>query len=227
MSSKSSSQKRKKAITTRAARKTTVNQASPPAAKRRRMVIDSIVPVKTISIDKRQFYHIQSHQAFLVDSNSAAADDSADDNECVSWYQHIHQMEINHQRYLNEGEKEMFNLWNAFVDGQKCFGLKHTRTICDRFITLHIRDILQKKLYRNFLLHLCVLNDNGFLEAKDYMELVQNVQSYMGIITWKAFKINMEARQRKSEQKKKRSKSPVSIEPETKRTRKLRSANSA
>lgn len=202
MSMKQSLRKRNPVI--KAARKRVYNQIDADIeinnnGKRRRL------EMFTIDINKRHFHHIQTLDAFAIENNNLA-DDSADDDEYKLLYQHIHRMELNQYRFLNDGEKQLINLWNTFIEDEECLALKHMQITCHRFIDAHIRDVFQKQLYRNLLLHFCVLCDHGLLKSSGMMSLVQHIQKYMGI---EAFESIVKARQQKIEQKKKRSKSPT------------------
>lgn len=177
--------------------------------KRRRLERDSNQPMKFIPLNKRHFYHIRSNQPFLIE-NTDAMDDSDDEMEHVTMYQQIHQSEMNRKPFLNNGEKEMMNLWNTFIDSQKGFGQQHMPDICQRFIHMHVGDILEKKLYRNFLLHLCTLHDAGIINAFDYVVLVQYIQRKVGINAFKIIVDSKVEKKRKGEPKiKKKSKTPT------------------
>lgn len=230
--------KRKSYEMTKSPRKMAKNQIDPDYEshykKKKRLGKKTDGPIVCTPVDKRYFHHIQSNGAFLIENNNNAADDSDDDTEYKTLYQNIHQMEINQNRSLNEGEKQMINLWNMFIEGEPCFGIKHMRIICQRFIDAHLLDIIHGKLYRNFWLHLCGLYDQGLLTSKECMYLVNYTQQKMGI---QVSKVTVDACRQMDESKKKRPRSSVSstsftseeateTEPMPKQTRRsLRSVN--
>lgn len=153
-------------------------------SKRRRLESNTelIESIQVTPIHKRYFFHSTVNRPFLVRDHDESYD-STDEMDYVRVYQKVHVSEINDFVDLNEGEKEMINLWNSFLYGYKSFGDKHVMFICRTFIDKHVDDILQKKLYRNFLLHLCTLHDYNTIEASDFTILVQHFQQRAGIIT--------------------------------------------
>lgn len=203
--------KRKSYEMAKSPRKMANNQIDPDYEshykKKKRLSKKSDNSIVCTPIDKRYFHHIQSNEAFLIENNNNATDDSGDDIEYKTLYQHIHQMEINQNRSLNEGEKKMFNLWNQFIEGEPCFGIKHMRIICQRFIDANLVVIIHGKLYRNFFLHLCGLYDQGLLTSLECMYLMNHIQQQMGI---KVSKVIGEECQKMDEQKKKRPRSSIS-----------------
>lgn len=166
------------------ARKRAIASSVESQPKRRRIEINRIpiepTPIQYTSIHKRYFFHTLSNRPFLI-RDRGESDDSSDEMDYVRLHQKIHASEINDIVDLNEGEKEMMNLWNTFLDGYKSFGIKHLTLICREFIDVHVAVILQSKLYRNFVLHLCTMYDNDIIGASDFLVLVQHLQRHVGI----------------------------------------------
>lgn len=126
---------------------------------------------------RRKFYHIRSLTPYFVKRNDEDSDDE-------TLHQEWNQRRTNENRILNEGEKAMMNLWNGFIDRQKIpRGWKNMHAFCRTFIDGHIKDIVKKQLTRNFILHLCNLKDIGGLSSVDCLQLIQYMQSRMGIQT--------------------------------------------
>lgn len=124
---------------------------------------------------RRKFYHIRSLTPYFVKRNDEDSDDE-------TLHQEWNQRKINENRILNEGEKAMMNLWNGFIDRQPIpRGWKNMHAFCRTFIDGHIKDIVKKRLTRNFILHLCNLKDIGSLGSVDCLQLIQYMQSRMGI----------------------------------------------
>lgn len=149
-------------------------------AKRRRLDKNANDKIQCVPINKRHFYHIQSLTPYLIENNNAA-EDSEDDDEYKRLYQQIHKTELNKHQFLNDGEKQMMNLWNRFIESQPGIGLKHMKIICQLFIDEHIWDILKGNLYPNWLLHLCELNNSELLSPSEYIDVVQYTQMYLGL----------------------------------------------
>lgn len=144
----------------------------------RKKTISITIPYKFQSLNERTFYHSQSYRAFMINADEKIADS---DEEGGTLDQMLQQKDIDEFMDLNEGEKQMFSMWNQFVRNVTSFGTGHMRAICDSFINSHAREIIQKKLYRNFLLHLCSLHDFGLLKQEDVFHLVEHLQLCAGL----------------------------------------------
>lgn len=214
MSTKRSSRKKSSEKYRTSPRKRAFNDIDPDFeshyAKKRRLEGGAVaVAIKKIPIEERIFYHMQNLQSYLIDEHEQP--DSSDENDYKLLEQSIHQENINRRRDLNDGEKEMMNLWNSFIECQnEVFGIKKQKTICKIFIDRHINDILQKKLYKNCLLHFCTLYDKSELTSNDFMSLVQQMQNHVGINVFDtmAKALQPKPHKRTSEPRKKTSKSP-------------------
>lgn len=66
---------------------------------------------------------------------------------------------------VNEGEKELMKMWNLHVMKFGFVGDCQIPLACRIFASLHGRQIIRKKLYRNFVLHLSNLLDFGLIGA--------------------------------------------------------------
>ncbi|KFM78883.1 Polycomb protein suz12, partial [Stegodyphus mimosarum] len=66
---------------------------------------------------------------------------------------------------VNEGEKELMKMWNLHIMKYGFVGDCQIPLACSMFIEEHGKNILSKRLYRNFLLHLCNLFDYGLISA--------------------------------------------------------------
>lgn len=178
-----------------------------------------------VLISERQFYHSQRMNAFLINAPEDELDDSASDFESTD--QQIYKEKIYNNRNLNDGEQAMMDLWNQHVSKQRIpIGTKHMRALCRSFIDCHLRDILHRNLYRNYLVHLCNLHDYKLLESTEFLDLVQHIQKCMGINT----KTNENAAINDLKTRKpiasKKSKSPPQVTQHKQVTYRLRSANS-
>lgn len=78
---------------------------------------------------------------------------------------------------VNEGEKEVMKLWNLH-QMKHCFvGDCQMSAACDRFVDEHGIEILQRNLYRNFLLHLNNLFDFGILSANVMLSTIRRLNN--------------------------------------------------
>lgn len=142
--------------------------------------IQHMIPIDIKPINQRVFYHSQSHQVYTMNDEKTNLTEDSDDESGI-FDQQLQEKGIFEFSDMNEGEKEMMNMWNIFIQNQTFFGMKHMPVICDMFIIKNIREIIQKQLYRNLLLHLCCLYDFDLLNEADFFHLVENVQSLVGI----------------------------------------------
>lgn len=148
----------------------------------------TLVPITFKALDKRQFFHIQSNQRYAI-QKSDDNDDSEDEFSSVLIRQ-LSQRAIDQNNSLNDGEKQLTNLWNKFVECQVVFGIKHMQNKCEMFIDAYASEICQQQLYQNFLLHLCNLYDVGLLQQKQCLLLVDRLHQRMGLETMRPEQLN-------------------------------------
>lgn len=77
---------------------------------------------------------------------------------------------------VNEGEKALMNMWNAHVMARNDVGDLQMVDACDTFIDRFGRELVQKNLYRNFLLHLTNLFDYGLITRSTVHEMAAKFQ---------------------------------------------------
>lgn len=193
-------------LTKRPPRKRSINDAdfeldqNENEIRKKRRIEDKVLLMGT-PISKRQFYHIQSHERYMIENNVDIVD-SEDDSDYESLNRQIHQNQLNKNQCLSEGEKQMMNMWARYIEKQNYCGKKHMRLVCCGFIDSYGGEILRMNLYRHFLLHLCNLRDFSVIKSKDVFDLVQHMQKHMGIdeLTSKLVR-SPRGRPRKSESK--------------------------
>lgn len=78
---------------------------------------------------------------------------------------------------VNEGEKEMLKMWNLYVMKHNFVGYTQMPLACEMFVNDHGHDLLEKNLYRNFLLHLTNLHDYDMLTSGQAFSIIQKLQS--------------------------------------------------
>lgn len=80
---------------------------------------------------------------------------------------------------VNEGEKELMKLWNLHVMKNGYVGDCQLALACDMFLDSKGREIIQKNLYRNFILHMCSLFDYGLVSPETLYKTIQKLQGIL------------------------------------------------
>lgn len=80
---------------------------------------------------------------------------------------------------VNEGEKELMKLWNLHVMKNGYVGDCQLPLACDMFLDAKGREIIQKNLYRNFILHMCSLFDYGLVSPETLYKTIQKLQGIL------------------------------------------------
>ncbi|KAM3966249.1 LOW QUALITY PROTEIN: polycomb protein Su(z)12 [Aphomia sociella] len=89
------------------------------------------------------------------------------------WLQQKTMMMIDEFTDVNEGEKELMKMWNLHVMKYNYVGDCQIPIACQMFLQMKGKELLEKNLYRNFILHMCSLHDFGLLSP---IALYQTVQ---------------------------------------------------
>lgn len=79
------------------------------------------------------------------------------------WLQQKTMMMIDEFTDVNEGEKELMKMWNLHVMKNNYVGDCQIPIACQKFLQMKGKELLEKNLYRNFILHMCSLHDFGLL----------------------------------------------------------------
>lgn len=74
---------------------------------------------------------------------------------------------------VNEGEKELMKMWNLHVMKYNYVGDCQIPIACQMFLQMRGKELLEKNLYRNFVLHMCSLHDFGLLSPVALYQTVQ------------------------------------------------------
>lgn len=74
---------------------------------------------------------------------------------------------------VNEGEKELMKMWNLHVMKYNFVGDCQIPVACQMFLQLRGKELHEKNLYRNFVLHLCSLHDFGLITSVVFYQTVQ------------------------------------------------------
>lgn len=95
------------------------------------------------------------------------------------WLQHKTMQMIDEFTDVNEGEKELMKMWNLHVMKHGYVGDCQLPIACDMFLDMKGRELLQKNLYRNFVLHMCSLFDYGLVSPEVVYKTIQKLQSIL------------------------------------------------
>ncbi|XP_049874172.1 polycomb protein suz12-B [Pectinophora gossypiella] len=89
------------------------------------------------------------------------------------WLQQKTMMMIDEFTDVNEGEKELMKMWNLHVMKYNYVGDCQIPIACQKFLQMKGKELLEKNLYRNFILHMCSLHDFGLLSPVVLYQTVQ------------------------------------------------------
>uniref|UniRef100_A0A224X807 Putative polycomb protein suz12-b n=1 Tax=Panstrongylus lignarius TaxID=156445 RepID=A0A224X807_9HEMI len=101
--------------------------------------------------------------------------DSEDETD-PRWLQKKTMMMIDEFTDVNEGEKELMKMWNLHIMRHGFVGDCQVALSCTMFIEEKGRQLLEKNLYRNFVLHMCSLFDFGLVSPVTLFTTMQKVQ---------------------------------------------------
>ncbi|XP_059053735.1 polycomb protein suz12-B isoform X2 [Achroia grisella] len=89
------------------------------------------------------------------------------------WLQQKTMMMIDEFTDVNEGEKELMKMWNLHVMKYNYVGDCQIPIACQMFLQMKGKELLEKNLYRNFILHMCSLHDFGLLSPVALYQTIQ------------------------------------------------------
>ncbi|XP_049778791.1 polycomb protein suz12-B [Schistocerca cancellata] len=92
------------------------------------------------------------------------------------WLQTKTMMMIDEFTDVNEGEKELMKMWNLHVMKHGYVGDCQIPLACTMFLQAKGKELLQKNLYRNFVLHMCSLFDFGLVSPVTHYTTIQRLQ---------------------------------------------------
>lgn len=101
--------------------------------------------------------------------------DSEGEND-PPWLQQKTKQMIDEFTDVNEGEKELMKMWNLHIMREGYVGEIQIPLACEMFIDLHAKELLEKNLYKNFVLHMCNLSDYGLVTPDTLNKTIQKFQ---------------------------------------------------
>lgn len=103
-------------------------------------------------------------------------DEDSEGEHDPAWLRKHTKIQIEDFSDVNEGEKEMMVMWNWHVMKRNFVGMSQMPLACELFVDIYGADVLKKNLYRNFIVHLCNLFDNGLLSSTQVSDISQRLQ---------------------------------------------------
>ncbi|KAL3271381.1 hypothetical protein HHI36_021865 [Cryptolaemus montrouzieri] len=103
------------------------------------------------------------------------SDDSEDEKD-PQWLKDSLTRMVDSFRDVNKGEKEIMKMWNLHVLKNGYIGDCQMELACNTFIEQEGDEIVTKKLYRNFLVHLSNMVDYELITAKTLLDIVKKLQ---------------------------------------------------
>lgn len=89
------------------------------------------------------------------------------------WLQQKTMMMIDEFTDVNEGEKELMKMWNLHVMKYNFVGDCQIPIACQMFLQFRGKELLEKNLYRNFVLHMSSLHDFGLITPHILYQTIQ------------------------------------------------------
>lgn len=102
--------------------------------------------------------------------------DSEGEND-PEWLQTKTKLMIDEFTDVNEGEKELMKMWNLHVMKFGFVGDCQIPLACVMFVENHGREILRRRMYKNFVLHMCSMFDFGLIGAAVVVKTVSKLQA--------------------------------------------------
>ncbi|XP_077980305.1 polycomb protein suz12-like [Glandiceps talaboti] len=124
-----------------------------------------------VSGHNRLYYH--THTCIPIRPQEIDID-SEEEND-PDWLRMKTQFMIDEFTDVNEGEKELMKLWNLHVMKNNYIADGQMATACQQFVEERGKDIIEKELYRNFLMHMVNLYDFSLVNAR-------HITATMGIL---------------------------------------------
>lgn len=134
-------------------------------------------PRPYMSGHNRLYYHTETCLPVRpqeIDRDSESEDDP-------EWLRIKTQLMIDEFTDVNEGEKELMKMWNLHIMKYGFVGDCQVALACNMFVEQKGRELIQRNLYRNFVLHMCNLLDFGLVSASVVYTTVRRLQMFCDI----------------------------------------------
>lgn len=128
----------------------------------------------------RLYYHTST--CLPIKPNEGDIDSEADMDP--EWLRERTQLMIDEFTDVNEGEKEIFKLWNLHImRNYKYKGDSKMRQACLDFVQSEGQTMLSKNLVKNFILHLSSLFQHGLISSGDHLECIRMLRKLKPAVT--------------------------------------------
>uniref|UniRef100_T1JJ78 Prokaryotic-type class I peptide chain release factors domain-containing protein n=1 Tax=Strigamia maritima TaxID=126957 RepID=T1JJ78_STRMM len=101
--------------------------------------------------------------------------DSEGEND-PNWLRTKTKLMIDEFTDVNEGEKELMKIWNLHVMKQGFVGDCQISLACSMFVQNHGREVIERNLYKNFILHMSSLYDFGLITGVVIYQTIRELQ---------------------------------------------------
>ncbi|XP_034249349.1 polycomb protein suz12-A isoform X2 [Thrips palmi] len=119
-----------------------------------------------------RLYH---HTVTCLPVHPKEMDNDSEGENDPKWLQTKTMMMIDEFTDVNEGEKELMKMWNLHVMKEGYVGDCQVPTACTKFLEKKGKELLDKNLYRNFIVHMCSLFDYGLVSPVALYQIVQQL----------------------------------------------------
>lgn len=121
---------------------------------------------------KRKYFHSVTGLPVLP----AEMDQDSEDEKCPDWLMKHTNKQIDDFIDVNSGETGIMKLWSFHIQRHSYIGNVQIPDAVRSFIVEYGALILEKKLYRNCLLHFTLLSDCGLLSASEFYDAICRLQ---------------------------------------------------
>ena len=125
--------------------------------------------VRMMPLSERQIFHGRNW--------IPVSEDREEERDCdYDWISKFSQMRLEDIADINRGEKKMMIMWNLHLQTYKKVGIREMDIVVMEFIDVKKEDILKENLIRNFMSHLCNLQQAGVLSLETFLSAVSKLQ---------------------------------------------------
>lgn len=142
--------------------------ASSPTSEERRMVKRQL---QFPPGESRTLYHVRTSLPITHGEPEA--------EESYQWLTDLSLRQIDEFVDLNEGEKALMKMWNAYSFLHPCYGDRMMPALLHGFVRQHAKDIMNRNLYYNFVLHVYNLVDFGIINTAQAYAVTCRLQRRM------------------------------------------------
>lgn len=128
------------------------------------------------SDDRRRIYYSSTNALSI---RGSGIDYNSDDEFVPEWLRLNTTRQIDDFVDVNDGEKEIMKMWNLHVMENRYICNAQMKPAILSFVSARGEEILSRNLYKNFIIHLCNLNDYHLISAKDIHKCTQMIREIL------------------------------------------------